>query len=148
MTETETPFIVVGVDGSDKSIKAMRWAIEHAKLLGARVRIIGAWDVPGTIYFTPGHVGSDYYQDASDSFDAAIAKGLEGLDVQGVLVEKELIQGRPSKALHDAAVGALSLVIGSHGLGSTFPGMHLGSTAFYCVNHAPCPVVLIRDSAT
>jgi len=146
MSETEAPFIIVGVDGSEQSIKAMRWAIEHAALLGARVRIVGAWDVPVTIYVTPGHDEGDYYRDAALAFDAAIEKGLEGLDVEGVLVEKELIEGRPSKALHDAARGALSLVIGSHGLGSTFPGMHLGSTASYCVNHAPCPVVLIRDS--
>jgi len=148
MTETETPFIVVGVDGSEQSIKAMRWAIEHAQLLDARVRIVGAWDIPGTIYLTPSHVEADYYRDASQAFDAAILEGLKGLDAHGVLVEKELIEGSPRKALHDAARGALSLVIGSHGRGSSFPGMHLGSTASYCVNHAPCPVVLIRESTT
>ncbi len=146
MAEAENPFIVVGVDGSQQSIKAMRWAIEHAKLLGARVRIVGAWDVPSTIYLTPGHVESDYYRDASQAFDAAISEGLNGLDIQGVLVEKELIQSSPSKALHDAAKGALSLVIGSHGTRDEFPGMHLGSTASYCVNHAPCPVVLLRGN--
>ena len=45
------PFIVVGVDGSEQSVKALKWAVEHAQLLGANVHAIGVWDVPG-----PGHV--------------------------------------------------------------------------------------------
>jgi len=117
-------------------------------LLDARVHIIGAWDIPSTIYLTPAHVEGDYYREASAAFDAAVATGLEGLEAPGIQVEKQLIEGSASKALHDAARGALSLVIGSHGTGSTFPGMHLGSTASYCVDHAPCPVALIRESVT
>jgi nucleotide-binding universal stress UspA family protein len=44
------------------------------------------------------------------------------------------------------ATDADTLVIGSHGRGE-LPGMHLGSVASYCVHHAPCPVVLLREAA-
>lgn len=148
MNEVDKPFIVVGVDGSDKSIKALEWAVRHASLLGADVRAIGAWEVPNTIWITPTHVESDYYRDALEAFEGAVEKTLRrlGSEGAGVTIEAMLVEERASKALHDAAQGAISLVIGSHGLGSRFPGMHLGSTASYCVHHAPCPVVVVRDS--
>ena len=109
---------------------------------------IGAWEVPVTIFITPTYVGADYLRDAIAGFEKAIAEALKDLgdDGAGVVIETQLVEQSPSKALHDASIGAVSLVIGSHGHGNSFPGMHLGSTASYCVHHAPCPVVVIRDN--
>jgi len=148
MDQESKPFIVVGVDGSDQSIKALEWAVRHAQLLGADVHAIGAWEVPSTIWVTPAHVEGDYARDAAEAFDKTLTEALErlGNDATDVTIHTRLVEQKPSKALHDAANGALSLVIGSHGRGNTFPGMHLGSTASYCVHHAPCPVVVIRDN--
>ena len=147
MMGIEEPFIVVGVDGSAQSIKALEWGVRHAKLLGAKVHAIGAWDVPITIFITFTYVEDDYGRDATEVFDRAIAVAVEALgdDGAGVVIETHLVQEPPRKALHDAAVGAISLVVGSHGHGGSFPGVHLGSIASYCVHHAPCPVVVIRD---
>lgn len=144
------PFIVVGVDGSEQSVKALKWAVEHAQLLGANVHAVGVWDVPGTIFLTPAYAESDYGDDAERGFNEAIATALEELGEvgEGVVVVKNLAQGNPSKVLHDAALGAVSLVVGSHGYQDAFPGMHLGSTASYCVHHAPCPVVVIRNTVS
>lgn len=150
MSQGSKPFIVVGVDGSDQSIKALEWAVRHAQLLAADVHAIGAWEVPSTIWITPAHVEADYGRDAAEAFDKTITEALERLgdDGAGVAIQTRLVEQKPSKALHDAAKGALSLVIGSHGRGNSFPGMHLGSTASYCVHHAPCPVVVIRDDVS
>ena len=41
-----TPFIVVGVDGSDSSKDALRWAAGQARLTGATVHAIASWDFP------------------------------------------------------------------------------------------------------
>lgn len=147
MSEFETPYIVVGVDGSEHSIRALEWAVRHAKLLDADVHAIGAWEVPNTIWITPTATESDYQRAAAQGFERAVAEAVArvGSDGEGVTVETRLVEQRASKALQDAARGAVSLVIGSHGHGSTFPGMHLGSTASFCVHHAPCPVVVIRQ---
>jgi nucleotide-binding universal stress UspA family protein len=148
MSEQPREFIVVGVDGSPQSIKALHWAVRHAQLLSADVRVVGAWEVPDTIWLTPGHVEADYLRDAREAFDAAVDAGLAGVEVADpeLEVSKLLVSDRPGRALLDQARGALSLVVGSHGAGNTYPGMHLGSTASYCVHHAPCPVVVIREA--
>ena len=46
MNETDKPFIVVGLDGSAQSIKALEWAVRHAQLLGANVHAIGRGRFP------------------------------------------------------------------------------------------------------
>jgi nucleotide-binding universal stress UspA family protein len=147
MMGIEQPFIVVGVDGSAQSIKALEWGVRHAKLLGAKVHAIGAWEVPISVFITFTYVEDDYGRDATEVFDRAIAVAVEALgdDGAGVVIETQLVQKQPRKALHDAAIGAMCLVVGSHGHGGSFPGVHLGSIASYCVHHAPCPVVVIRD---
>jgi len=55
-------------------------------------------------------------------------------------------EGRAAHVLTSEATPEDTLVIGSHGRGE-LPGMHLGSTASYCVHHAPCPVVVLRGAA-
>ncbi|MEV0561406.1 universal stress protein [Dactylosporangium sp. NPDC049742] len=53
-----------------------------------------------------------------------------------------MVQGHPAKVLLDAANGAELLVVGSRGHG-TFTGILLGSVSQHCVQHAPCPVVVV-----
>jgi nucleotide-binding universal stress UspA family protein len=53
-----------------------------------------------------------------------------------------IVQGPPAQVLLDAAAGAQMLVVGSRGHG-TLAGMLLGSVSQHCVQHAPCPVVVI-----
>jgi nucleotide-binding universal stress UspA family protein len=141
-THSEMPFMVAALDGSEQSIRACRWAIQHARLLGNAVHLVGVWRVPATILVTPTYRDEDYLQDAELAFEAAVAKTLEGLDASNV--QSFLINGHARPILVEAAQGATSLVIGPHGRGNTTPGMHLGSTASYLIHHAPCPVVVVR----
>jgi nucleotide-binding universal stress UspA family protein len=144
--QADKPFMVAGLDGSEQSIRACRWAIKHAKLLGNAVHLVGAWQVPATIFITPTYVEQDYADDARLAYDEALAKTLEGLDASDV--QPFLIRGQSRSVLVEAAEGATSLVIGTHGRGNTSPGMHLGSTASYLIHHAPCPVVVVRGDST
>ncbi|MBI1351298.1 MAG: universal stress protein [Actinomycetales bacterium] len=138
---TDRPYIVVGADGSDLSVDAVRWAVEHARRIGAEVRVVTAFDIPWTILVVPTYTDEDYARDAREMLDATVSRALpEGTDVPLVT---ELLQARPALALATAAAGAELLVVGSQGRGE-LPGMHLGSVATYCVHHAPCPVVVVR----
>jgi nucleotide-binding universal stress UspA family protein len=143
MTDTARPIVVVGVDGSKDSVEALRWAARHARLAGAEVHAVIAWDVPITIFVVPTYTDDDYAKDAQSVLDGAVLEAL-GPDPD-VTVVTRVIQKRPARALVDEAAKADLLVIGSHGRGE-LPGMHLGSVASYCVHHAPCPVVVVCES--
>jgi nucleotide-binding universal stress UspA family protein len=134
------PVIVAGVDGSEDSKEALRWAVRHARLTGAEVHAVTAWHVPVTIMVVPSYTEADYQRDAAEILNKTVADALG--PSPGVPVVTELIQGRPAVALTQEAQNADLLVVGGHGQGE-LPGMHLGSVASYCIHHAPCPVTVV-----
>lgn len=144
-TQERQERIVVGVDGSAPSIKALEWAIEQARRTGAKVEAVQAWEVP-TMYGTgmmvlPG--GEEFDKSARQSLETAVNHALAGkLDVT---VEHHTVGGHPAKTLIDMAEGADLLVVGSRGHGG-FVGSLIGSVSHYCVNHAGCPVVVVRET--
>jgi nucleotide-binding universal stress UspA family protein len=68
--------------------------------------------------------------------------GTSGCDVQ---ISQWVRQGNPAQVLIDAAADADLLVVGSRGHGG-FAEVLLGSVCMHCVQHAPCPVAVIRDA--
>jgi nucleotide-binding universal stress UspA family protein len=138
--EPARPVIVAGVDGSEDSKEALRWAVQQARLTGAEVHAVSAWQVPLTIWVVPSYTETDYHRDAAENLDKAVLDAL-GPD-PGVPVITRLVQNRPPVALTGEAEHAELLVVGGHGRGE-LPGMHLGSVASYCVHHAPCPVTVV-----
>lgn len=139
----EQPFIVVGADGSEPSIRALRWGAQQARLSGARLVIVTAFNIPWTILVTPTYTSDDYARDAQEMLDRTVREALG--DDPGVRVETRLVPIRPALALTGAAQGADLLVVGATGHGE-LPGMHLGSVASYCMHHAPCPVLVHREA--
>ena len=137
--------IVVGVDGSEESKAALRWAVAEARLRDANVRAVYAWSLP----HVAGGVGplivpdtEVLRRDGERVLDAAIAEvGTEGVDV-----ERASIEGSPARALVEAAEGADLLVVGSRGHGG-FVGLLLGSVSQQVAHHALCPVVIVRARA-
>ncbi|WP_205324574.1 universal stress protein [Glycomyces sp. YM15] len=144
-TEERRERIVVGVDGSGPSVKALEWAVRHARRTGAKVEAVQAWEVP-TMYGSgmmvlPG--GEEFDQSARQSLEAAVNHALGGrMDVE---VEHHTVGGHPAKTLIDMSEGADLLVVGSRGHGG-FVGSLIGSVSHYCVNHASCPVVIVRET--
>ncbi|NJC72337.1 universal stress protein [Planosporangium thailandense] len=137
--------IVVGVDGSEPSRRALRWALQQAQATGASVEAIHVWDLPLYAGVAP------VIDTVSES--EALAKGAEQIlsetvaEVAGehpaVPVRTRVLQGHPAVALLRASEGAGLLVVGSRGHGG-FVGALLGSVSQYCVHHATCPVLVIR----
>ena len=134
--------IVVGVDGSEQSKAALRWAIEEARLRGAQVRAVYAWTLPhvaaGTgVLMVPAL--EELQRDGEEVLEAAIAE----VATAGVVVERAAVEGSAARVLVEAAEGADLLVVGSHGHGG-FAGLLLGSVSQQVAHHAPCPVVILR----
>lgn len=136
---TDTPVIVVGVDGSPSSQHAVQWAAQQAKLTGATLRAVSSWRWPNYITRLP--PGVDLPKDTGITLDEVLDEALVGSE--DVTVTRHVIEGPPGPALLSQAEDAMLLVVGAKGR-AAFPGMLLGSVAEHCVRHSSCPVVVVR----
>ena len=145
MSENESRPVVVGVDGSPASRAALRWAVEDARRRGCPVDVISAWHPDYGVMISPVPaealmaLSPQAMKDtARKNLDAAV-QGFEGVEIRAILVE-----GDPRDALTKASKDAELLVVGNRGH-STVVEVILGSVSSYCVHHASCPVVVIRE---
>ncbi|MDA3023410.1 MAG: universal stress protein [Actinomycetota bacterium] len=136
--------IVVGVDSSKTSLKALRWAIAEAELRGAGLMLVHAFPRPELVGMTMVVTlpSDDELREASEQVldDALAAAGGAG----ETAVTKHVGAGGPASVLVEVAKDAELLVLGSRGLGG-FRGMLLGSVTQQVIAHAPCPVVVITS---
>jgi nucleotide-binding universal stress UspA family protein len=146
--------IVVGVDPSEGGKAALRFAFDEAKLRGARLRVVHAWQFGPFGYIdTLGREGSypAVGADLSDLHDAAEAALDDTLreviaEAARVDVERRVVEGGPGAVLVEESRGADLVVVGSRGLGG-FTGLLLGSVGQQCAHHAACPVVIVHRKA-
>ena len=138
--------VVVGVDGSPGSRKALRWAAAEATARGDDLELVHVWEAPQA--YAPLGLGA-YPLDPEPIQE--VARGLlEGLVAEArdlapdVDVRGELVEGAPAQALLDHARTADLLVVGSRGIGG-FKSLLLGSVSQQVVHHAPCPVVIVPE---
>ena len=142
MTDTtSTSYIVVGVDGSAHSRDALLWAARQARLTGADLHVVCAWNLPAGYGFAPDYSYVDLEAAARKGLDQTIAQVLGGLPSVPVVTRVE--RGHAAHVLIEASRGADLLVVGNHGHGS-FTGMLLGSVSQHCAQHADCPVLIMR----
>ncbi|MEO7753471.1 MAG: universal stress protein [Terracoccus sp.] len=140
--------IVVGVDGSDPSLAALRWAQHLATLSSTTVLVVAVWE-PATAF---GLVGAGWGAVPPDwDIEGATRLALEesvvaalGDDAHGV--ETRVEQGSPAQVLIELSADAQMLVVGSRGHGG-FASLLLGSVSGACVEHAACPVLVVRETA-
>lgn len=137
--------IVVGVDGSDSSIKALHWAVRQAELTGAEVEAVNSWEYPATSWASmmPG-MPEDF--DPQALATVSLTEALEeALGAEGAAaVSKVVVIGNPAQALLDRAKGADLLVVGARGH-TGLKATLLGSVSLHVTQHAPCPVTVVRD---
>jgi nucleotide-binding universal stress UspA family protein len=133
--------IIVGVDGSNDSINAYRWALDEAKIRNAEVTALFAWELP--MIGIPGAFDRDELEQEGMRFLNAQLDGQQ--NGNGVTVHRVVAQGDPSTSLIEACkrTDAQMLVLGSRGRGG-FGGLLLGSVGQECASHAPCPVLICR----
>jgi nucleotide-binding universal stress UspA family protein len=136
--------IVVGIDGSEGSLAALRWAADEARLRHARLEVVVSWQYPA-LSTIPAFGVLPPAEEMSEEAKRGLAALLhdEGLaDDPSLEVVEAVVQGPAGAALLDAAADADLLVVGSRGHGG-FTGLVLGSVSQQCVTHAPCPVVVV-----
>jgi nucleotide-binding universal stress UspA family protein len=139
-TPDPRPRIVVGVDGSDPSKLALRWAARIAAAEGARLDVVMAWQVPTLAYRSIGPI-----VDMQDATEEALRQTVD--DVFGEQrpdgMQLRTFQGGGAPVILDASKDALLVVVGSRGRGG-FAGLLLGSVSAKVAEHAECPVLVVR----
>lgn len=139
MSAAGTFLIVVGFDGSEQSLAALRSAVDEARLRHGKVRLVTAWHYPPV----PSTVEDSGTNDSFHAAERVQAGALEAVAAEGVDISGTLVRDPPATALLDAAKDADLLVVGSRGHGG-FPGLLLGSVSSQVAHHAPCPVLIVR----
>jgi nucleotide-binding universal stress UspA family protein len=133
--------IVVGVDGSRESARALDWAITQAQQSGAILDVVTAWMFPMAIGYAFTTTVGEVRDKARSLLDEAI--GHVAAVAPNVVVRGETTEQPPGPALVTASEGADLLVVGSRGMGG-FEELLAGSIVRYCMRHASCSVVLAR----
>lgn len=134
--------IVVGIDGSEDSKRALAWAVEEAKVRGSRVRAVLCWSYLGLSGSEMG-VGTTE-ADARAAIEAAVAEAVAEADRS--VVDVTPVNDLPVAGLLGQAEDAALVVVGSRGRGGV-KGLVLGSVSRTIVERAPVPVVVLPHVA-
>lgn len=150
MTMTEqTPYILVGIDGSESALHAAMWAAAETARRRVPLRLVYAVDFGGIgTGFTLGAQRSFF-----EHFDAEATKRLEAAGAQvaaaypDLVVQKSRVSGRPLPVLVELSKHALLTVVGSTGAGPVV-GLLAGSVAVSLTARGHSPVVIARGAST
>lgn len=141
MEKADQARIVVGVDGSAGSRKALAWAAERARLDWKTLVAVKVWEPVMLGLASSDSDRSRYlWTEAEQELRATLAQVL-GQD-HDVEVETRVLCGSPGRVLSHAAEDAAMLVVGRRGR-HEWAG-RLTSVSGYCARHATCPVVVVH----
>jgi nucleotide-binding universal stress UspA family protein len=138
--------IVVGVDGSQPSKQALRWAQFLAQVTNTTIEVVAAWQP----FIAVGGFGGPWatmpadwnpVKDATTFLDATIDEVFGKERPAGLQITVR--EGNPAQVLLEASRSARMLVVGSRGHGG-FSGLLLGSVSTACAEHASCPVLVLH----
>ena len=139
--------IVVGVDGSAEADAALDFAISEARLRGAPLRVVCAWEPSASSY------AGEAFAATPDAFVAAehhavevVRAALARVQHHDVDVEALSVEGSAASALVEQATGAELLVVGTRGRGAT-RRLLLGSVSSEVAHNAPCPVTIVPTTS-
>ena len=136
--------ILLGVDGSEHALHAAKTAANLARSMNSEVlRIVIAFDP------VPPYLGEPNLQTAISTRMKEAEKILEkAMAAVGEIpgeIHTEVLEGPPAEAILDVAnTRKVDLIVmGSRGLGR-LNGLLIGSQSQKVVQHAPCPVLIVR----
>lgn len=139
--------IVVGVDGSDESFAAARWALREARRNGATLTAVHAWQsfaaLPTDAPLQTQQIAA-CADAAQEVLDAVVKRLRAEPEAAAVDLDPILIPGPVGPVLVDEATDADMLVIGSHGRGA-LGRVVLGSVSAYCIHHATCSTLIVAS---
>lgn len=133
--------IVVGVDGSEESMEALRWGCREAARRSVDLDVVHAWTYP---YMGLRAVAAEPRDLMGQDAAVVLERSVEELGDSGsVMVEAHLVEASPIEALRDMSADAELVVVGSRGRGG-FASLFLGSVSSSLAGHTVCPTAIVR----
>ncbi|MFI7606473.1 universal stress protein [Micromonospora sp. NPDC049366] len=139
--------VVVGVDGSEPSLRAVRLAAAEAHRRHRPLRVVHGFIWPLLrVPVTPppdGPPGGGLRNQAEQVVEAAVDEARAA--APGVRVSGEIIDGEAAAVLLGESPTAAMIVLGDRGLGG-FSALVVGSVAIQVASYADCPVLVARGT--
>lgn len=139
--------LIVGLDGSTPSRRALEWAGAVARARGVGLQVVTAWKYPA---MAGGPLGPNVLS-APEEMERTVRERAESLvaelgDTLPADVQVHVGGGPAANVLLQAAANTVSptIVVGARGLGG-FKGLLLGSVSQQTLEYATCPVVIVRE---
>lgn len=140
---TDLRRVVVGVDGSDGSKHALRWAARLAAAFGAEIDAVAAYEPTSAYGWSALPPLYSPQSDVEKQLEAVVDEVFDGERPAGIRLR--VLEGPPAARLVTASKGELMLVVGRRGRGG-FAGLRLGSVSAKVAEHASCPVLVVNES--
>lgn len=139
--------VVVGVDGSPAGEAAIGLAFEEASLRDAPLVAVHTWSDADTSQVFAAARAEFGFEPLREPETRVLAEALAGWQEKypQVRVRRVVAQDRPRHELLEWSTKAQLMVVGSRGRGG-FRGLLLGSTSHALVEHAECPVLVVRPA--
>ena len=138
--------ILVAVDFSEPSDRALEAAIQLARSLGARLHVVHSFELPIPAV-SPYEVAIPvaYLEETRNAASERLAAAVAAAREAGVETGSQMGEGPAASAIVDAAqeVSADLIVVGTHGH-TGLKHLVLGSVAERTVRHAPCSVLTVK----
>ncbi|HYN65362.1 MAG TPA: universal stress protein [Ornithinibacter sp.] len=135
--------VVVGVDGSKPSLRALGVAFDEAARSGGSLDVLHAWEAHSASDPTLSTTSSWSTYEANLERIVESALATRRAEHPQVKVDYEVVRSEPVSALVARTEGASLLVVGSRGSGG-FAGLHVGSTALRLMGRSHCPLLMMR----
>lgn len=140
MTKVDRDTIVVGVDSSTCSDRAVDWAVEEAKRSGRRLLLVHVWHWTSAAVESPMSLVEHHGPHAAGrNVLANVAKRVKAQDVP---VTTMMAEGSAAHALGDIARDGAMLVVGHHGHSAVHRTL-IGSVSRGCLERCSVPVVVV-----
>jgi nucleotide-binding universal stress UspA family protein len=139
--------VVVGVDGSDSSRRALRFALNHALATGSQVMVVNSWEVPlpadeASLAADAQSLHEEVFDRQSEEVVAGVLAEVIDDRTQDLDISAVRMQADPVEALLKAGEDADLVVVGSRGRGGV-RGLVMGSTSQGVLHHARGPVAVL-----
>lgn len=135
--------IVMGLDGSEKSHKALLYAINLAEKYAARLVMVHAYPHTSDLHDCDGY--ENLLSNRKSKGERVLDAGAKLLDDVSFPVERDLLEGPAADAIIKVAETRKAdiIVLGTRGMGAV-KGLLFGSVATKVSHYAPCPVLVVR----
>jgi nucleotide-binding universal stress UspA family protein len=137
--------ILVPVDGSDNSYRALDAALFLSEKLGSNITVIHVMEDVPVLYIESQKLLSELLENYKKEKQDILSKCSEIATKKGETIKTVLLQGNPASIILDFSKKEKYdiVIMGSRGMGK-FKEIILGSVSSKIVHHSSCPVMLIR----